>query len=95
LYQQKETTMKQEMTYNRTTLNGTEWQIIADNFGAALYMHNFGKEGFHYSGYYFRSVAEAQAYLDKVDERVSNPVEFRPVEIPADYYGVRGRYYGD
>lgn len=48
-----------ETVINRTTLNGTKWQIIADNYGAALYLNNFGKPGYHYSGYWFRTVAEA------------------------------------
>ena len=82
-------------TYNRTTLNGTKWQIVADNHGAALYMGNYGKDGYHFSGYWFRTVEEAQAHLDEVDERVSRPTTFAPCSIPADYYGVAGRYYGD
>ena len=80
---------------NRETLNGTKWQIVADNRGAALYMGNFGKDGYHYSGYWFRSVEEAQAHLDAIDERVSRPMTFSACSIPADYYGVAGRYYGD
>ena len=87
--------MNKEIIIERTTLNGTKWQIIANNYGAALYLNNFGKEGFHYSGYYFNSIEEAQAHLDAVDERVKNPVQFTPCEIPSDYYGVNGRYYGD
>ena len=85
-----------KMTYNRTTLNGTKWEIVADNYGAALYINNFDKPGYHFSGYYFKSVVEANAHLDAIDEKISNP---RPIstrcEIPADYYGVAGRYYGD
>ena len=83
-------------TYNRVTLNGTKWEIVADDFGAALYINNFGKPGYHFSGHYFRSIEEAQAHLDAIDERFLAPKpEFKPVEIPADYYGVPGRYYGD
>ena len=81
--------MNNAKTYSRTTLNGTKWQIVADNFGAALYMNE------KYSGYHFRSVEEANAHLDAIDERVSKPVQFSPCSIPADYYGVAGRYYGD
>ena len=87
--------MNNEIVINRTTLNGAKWQIVADKFGAALYLKNYGKEGFHYSGYYFRSVEEAQARLDKIDERVRTPFVFKSCEVPADYYGVAGRYYGD
>lgn len=87
--------MNTEIVINRTTLNGTKWQIAADKYGAALYLNNFGKEGFHFSGDWFRTVEEAQAHLDAIDERVKNPVVFTACEVPADYYGVAGRYYGD
>jgi len=81
---------------NRETLNGTKWQIVADNFGAALYMNNFGKDGYHFSGYWFRSIEEAQAHLDAIDERVKNPMPFTPCSDCSDFYG-RGSnvYYGD
>lgn len=85
-----------ETIINRETLNGTKWQIIADNFGVALFMNNFGKPGFHFSGYCFRSIEEAQAYLDAVDERVRAP---RMVETHLDCSSFYGRganvYYGD
>ena len=87
--------MNTEIVINRTTLNGTKWQIVADKYGAALYLNNFGKEGFQFSGYWFRSVEEAQAHLDKVDDRVKNPIVFTPCEVPADYYDDCSRYYGD
>lgn len=73
----------------RQTLNGTIWEIVADNFGAALYMN--GK----YSGYYFRSIEEANAHLDAIDERIKTPVQFTPCEVPTDYYRDCNRYYGD
>ena len=85
-----------EMIINRTTLNGTNWQIVADNHGAALYMGNFGKDGYHFSGYWFRTIEEAQAHLDAVDERVRAP---RMVNTPLDCSSFYGRgsnvYYGD
>ena len=73
----------------RTTLNGTDWEIVFDGFFAVLYING------QYSGYTFRTIDEAQAHLDAVDERVSSTNHFTPCEVPADYYGVRGRYYGD
>lgn len=95
MYRLKELDME-TMTYNRTTLNGARWQIVADKYGAALYLHNFDKDGFHFSGNYFKTMAEANEYLDRIDERTKNPVRWTPcTTIPADYYGVPGRYYGD
>lgn len=88
--------MANEMIINRTTLNGTKWQIVADNFGATLYIENFGKEGYHFSGRFFKGMEEANAYLDKIDEKVLAPVQaFIPAAVPADYYGRPGCYYGD
>ena len=88
--------MTNEMTYNRTTLNGTKWEIVADNYGAALYINNFGKDGYHFSGYWFHSVAEAQAHLDAVDERVRAPRMVSTTLDCSSFYG-RGSnvYYGD
>ena len=81
---------------NRETLNGTKWQIVADKSGAALYLNNFGKPGYHFSGYYFRSIEEAQAYLDAVDERFLAPRIVESHIDCSDFYG-RGFniYYGD
>lgn len=88
--------MANEMIINRTTLNGTKWQIVADVYGAALYIENHGKEGYHFSGRFFQNVEEAEGYLDKIDEKVLAPVQaFIPAAVPADYYGEGSRYYGD
>ncbi len=84
-----------ETVINRTTPNGAKWQIVVDNFGAALYLNNFNKPGYHYSGYWFRTVTEAQEYLDGVDARVSAPVQHFDYTIPADYYDDCSRHYGD
>lgn len=86
--------MNANITY-RKTLNGAEWQIVEDFLGVALFLKNFNKEDYHFSGYCFKSVEEAQAHLDAIDERAKKPVVFTPCEVPADYYGVAGRYYGD
>lgn len=90
LASEKGTAMKQTQTYSRTTLNGAKWEIVQDAFGAALYLND------KYSGYYFRSLAEANAFLDRIDEKYTTPQpSFAPCTIPAGYYGVPGRYYGD
>lgn len=88
--------MANEMIINRTTRNGAKWQIVANAFGAALFLGNFDGNGYHFSGRFFKSVEEANAYLDKIDEKVLAPVQaFTPSAVPVDYYGVSGRYYGD
>ena len=75
---------------NRETLNGTKWSLVADQYGVSLYM------GDQYSGYWFRTIEEAQAHLDAVDERVRTP---RTVSTPLDCSSFYGRgsnvYYGD
>lgn len=75
---------------NRQTLNGTKWEIVFDGFIAALYMNGY------FSGYTYRSVEEANAHLDMIDAKYRAPQStFKPAEVPADYYGVSNRYYGD
>ena len=85
-----------ETIISRETANGTKWQIIADKYGAALYMQDFGKEGYHFSGYYFNSVEQANAHLDAVDERVRAPRMASAALDCSSFYG-RGSnvYYGD
>lgn len=82
--------MNTELVINRTTLNGTKWEIVVSNYGASLYMN--GK----YSGYYFNSLEEAQAHLDEIDERVKNPYQYSAPLDCSSFYG-RGSnvYYGD
>ena len=80
----------------RMTANGTEWMFEDDKYGCALYLRGNVKEEYHFSGDWFRSVAEANAYLDEVDRRVATRMpSVADVIIPADYYGEPGRYYGD
>lgn len=86
--------MKEEITY-RTTLNGAQWMIIKDFLGVSLFLKNYNKEGYHFSGDCFRSIEEADAHLDKIDARFLAPEPETAYEVPADYYGVRDRYYGD
>ena len=86
--------MTQKATY-RTTLNGTKWMLETDKFGCALMIQNWNNDGFHFSGNYFRSEAEAQAYLDGIDKACVEPKKVEVFEVPADYYGVANRYYGD
>ena len=78
-----------ETLINRTTANGTKWEIVYDGFIAALYMNG------HFSGYTFRTIEEAQAHLDAIDARVRAQREFSPAAVPADYYNDCNRYYGD
>ena len=91
----KRKTMTVKETY-RTTCNGTEWILEEDKFGCALYLRTNGSEEYHFSGEWFRTVEEAEYYLDEVNRRVG---VIRPsctdAVIPADYYGMTGRYYGD
>ena len=88
--------MANEMIINRTTLKGAKWQIVANAFGAALYLGNFDGDGYHFSGRFFKGTEEANAYLDKIDEKVHAPVRaFTHSAVPVDYYGESGKYYGD
>lgn len=87
--------MANEIRY-RTTANGTEWMFEADKYGCALYLRGNANEEYHFSGDWFRSVAEANAYLDEVDRKVVTRMpSVADVIIPATYYAEPGRYYGD
>ena len=86
--------MKEEITY-RTTLNGAQWQIVKNFLGVSLFLKNYNNDGYHFHGEIFRSAEEANRFLDKIDERISKPQPAFAYEIPANYYGVAGRYYGD
>ena len=89
--------MDNDMTITRTTLNGTKWEIARSFFGGyALYMENYKKDGYHFSGNIFNSLEEANAYLDRIDEKVLNPVKFTHCSDCSSFYG-RGSnvYYGD
>ena len=76
-------------TIKRETLNGTKWEIVYDGFIAALYMNG------HFSGYTFRSVVDANAHLDAIDERVKSSVQFTPCDCSSFYGRGSNVYYGD
>ena len=86
--------MTTKQTY-RTTLNGAKWMIEEDKWGATLYLKNYNNDGYHFSGDLFKSVAEVNAYLDGIDKAYLEPKKVVVYEVPADFYGVAGRYYGD
>ncbi|MCR5463186.1 MAG: hypothetical protein K6F06_01425 [Bacteroidales bacterium] len=88
--------MNTEMIINRTTLNGAQWQIVKDFLGVALFLKNYNKEGYHFSGYCFKSIEEANAHLDAINERTKHPEQFTPCTDCSGFYG-RGSnvYYGD
>ena len=74
---------------NRTTANGTKWEIVFDGFIAALYMNG------HFSGYTFRTIEEAQAHLDAIDERVRAPRDVAALDCNSFYGRGSNVYYGD
>lgn len=89
-----------EKTLERKSLNGityqfVEWMIFGHKTVSTYFkMHNDKK--FSPCTRSFNSLEEANAWVDGLDAAALAPKpEYKPVEIPADYYGVRGRYYGD
>ena len=75
---------------NRTTANGTQWEIVFNGFFVSLYMNG------HFSGYTFRSIEEAQAHLDEVDERSRTPrMTYAPLDCSSFYGRGSNVYYGD
>ena len=80
--------MKQTII-NRETLNGTKWEIVFNGGIAALYMNGY------FSGLTFCSVEEAQAHLDKIDERVRAPRKVAALDCSSFYGRGSNVYYGD
>ena len=74
---------------NRTTANGTQWEIVFNGFYASLFMNG------HFSGYTFRTIEEAQAHLDAVDERVRAPRLVTTLDCSSFYGRGSNVYYGD
>lgn len=87
--------MAKERKY-RTTVNSTEWMLESDKWGCALYLRGNANEEYHFSGEWFKTADEAEAFLDGIDRRLRTPLpNYADVVIPADYYGRTGRYYAD
>ena len=74
---------------NRETLNGTKWEIVFNGFYATLFMSG------RYSGHTFRTIEEAQAHLDAIDERVRTAVQLTPCDCSSFYGRGSNVYYGD
>ena len=75
---------------NRETLNGTKWEIVFNGFYVTLFMN--GK----YSGHTFRTLEQAQAHLDEVDERSRAPrAQYAPLDCNSFYGRGSNVYYGD
>lgn len=89
-----------EKTLERKSLNGFTYQFVEwEIFGHTTISTYFKMEKdnkFSRSTKTFNSLEEANAWVDGLDAAALAPKpEYKPVEIPAGYYGVRGRYYGD
>ena len=88
-----------EKTLERTLLNGkryqfVEWQI----FGHPTVTSYCEWDGnFHHIGLEFHTLEEAAKWCDDMDYKHTYPAPVNHYEfkVPDDYYGVRGRYYGD
>ena len=89
-----------EKTIERKSLNGytyrfVEWMMFGKPF-VSTYFKREKDTKFSPCSKTFNSLDEANAWVDERDIAALAPKqEYVPVEIPADYYGVRGRYYGD
>ena len=89
-----------ERTLERKSLNGFTYQFVEWMlFGKPMVSTYFKMEKdtkFSRNSKTFNTLEEANAWVDELDAKVLAPKqESKPLEIPANYYGVRGRYYGD
>ncbi len=89
-----------ERTLERKSLNGFTYQFVEwDYCGRTIVSTYFNMENdtkFSRNSKTFNTLEEANAWVDELDAKVLAPKpEFKPCTIPDDYYGVRGRYFGD
>ena len=89
-----------ERTLERKSLNGftyqfVEWMLMGRTT-VSTYFKMEKDTKFSRSTKTFNTLEEANAWVDELDAKALAPKPvFTPCEIPSDYYGVRGRYYGD
>lgn len=82
-----------EKRIERTTADGRRYMFV-ETFPHFISTYAWYDNKFNHICKDFRTFEEAEAWVRKFDEPVK---ESRYIEtiIPDDYYGVRGRYYGD
>ena len=88
-----------ERTLERKSLNGftyrfVEWKIFGHTT-VSTYFKMENDADFSRCTRTFNSLEEANAWVDELDAPKLKNVKYIPLEVPADYYGVPGRYYGD
>lgn len=82
----------EKTTIEMTTKDGRRYQFV-EVFPNFISTYAWYDNKFNHISRDFKSFDEAAAWIDELNK----PQEWKHVklEIPADYYGVRGRYYGD
>lgn len=90
-----------ERTVYRETLDGCKYEFIEMMMFGKPYVisscyFDYNKR-YNHIGLNFNTIEEALEWCDKKDYNYQHPAPVKPFtyEVPSDYYGVRGRYYGD
>ena len=86
--------MEKELTLtaaNGITYKFVEWMIFGH---ATVSTYSMWDGEFHHICKTFNNLEEAKAWVAHFAEPVKE-TRYVPCEVPSDYYGVRGRYYGD
>ena len=82
----------EKRTIEMTTTDGRKYQFV-QSFCDMVSTYAWYDNKFNHISKTFKSMDEAAAWIEELNKpQVWEPVK---MEIPADYYGVRGRYYGD
>ena len=81
-------------TMERKLKNGKEYRFeqVFENYIVA-YCFYFGK--WNPLSIDFKSWDEVENFCNKIDYDVEHPKEWKPSDVPTDYYGRQGVYYGD
>ena len=93
--------MENNRSIEVSAANGYRYQFVEGLFGRVhTYFWDKWRNDWTHSCKDFNSFDDAIAWADsfgKTDEKESKALDINwdDIEIPADYYGVPGRYYGD
>lgn len=88
----KEKHLNMEKTIERTTNDGKRYMFI-EHFPHFISTYAWYNDKFNHISKNFHSFEEVDEFIKNLNKPVI--ISAAPLVIPDNYYGVRGRYYGD
>ena len=97
--EKSEIRQEQYKSLELTTGNGKQYRFTecpSISGGTTIYTQCYFLGKWNRLDISLKTLDEAREWFDRINRKESEPVpEFKPVQVPDGYYGVRGRYYGD